>query len=286
MSSNLLRKRTAPDASGCIQKITPANAGWEYVGFEVYLLEPGMTLTQETGSFEACLVLVAGRASVKTADASYDNIGQRMSPFERTKPYSVYVPPKNSFTVKAETALELAVCKAPAKGKFPSRLIGPDAVNTAQRGKGHNQRYVQNIIDENADAEGLLVVECYTDEGNTSSYPSHKHDTDNPPHETDLVETYYHRFDPPQGWGMQRVYNDDRSLDVCVAPYDKDVVLAPKGYHPVATLAGYDNYYLNVMAGPLHLWKVNWEKDHAWINTDAYPRKKNTGGGCGCGCCD
>ncbi|PPS58974.1 hypothetical protein CRX72_26715 [Pantoea sp. BRM17] len=50
---------------------------------------------------------------------------------------------------------------------------------------------------------------------------------------------------------MQRVYTDDRSLDVCVAPGNRDVVMVPRGYHPVATLAGYDNYYLNVMAGPV-----------------------------------
>lgn len=271
---NLLSKARQPSVDGCIQKITPESAGWKYVGFEAYLLKPGQTLTQDTGSTEVCLVFVAGKGSVKTNDGQFDHIGQRMSPFERTKPYSVYVPPKNSFTVTADTDLELAVCKAPAEGKYPSRLIGPDNVESVNRGKGFNQRFVQNILDDAAEAESLLVVEVFTDEGNTSSYPSHKHDQDNIPHETYLEETYYHRFDPPQGWAMQRVYTDSRDLDECVAPYDKDVVMTPKGYHPVATLAGYDNYYLNVMAGPTKLWRFTWEKDHAWINTEEYPRKK------------
>ena len=31
---------------------------------------------------------------------------------------------------------------------------------------------------------------------------------------------------------------------------DGDVVLVPRGYHPVGAPAGYDCYYLNVMAGP------------------------------------
>ncbi|MCD8141604.1 MAG: 5-deoxy-glucuronate isomerase [Planctomycetaceae bacterium] len=274
MAQDLLSKCSAPGSDGCIQKITPANAGWHYVGFEAYLLKPGMTLTEDTGSDEVCLVFVAGKGSVKTKDGTFEHIGQRMCPFERTKPYSVYVPPNNSFTVTPDTDLELAVCKAPATGKYPSRLIGPDAVNSVNRGKGRNTRFVQNILDDEAVAESLLVVEVFTDEGNTSSYPSHKHDTDNIPNETYLEETYYHRFDPPQGWAMQRIYDDSRSIDECVAPYDKDVVKAPKGYHPVATLAGYDNYYLNVMAGPTKMWRFTWEKDHEWINSDAYPRSK------------
>ena len=51
---------------------------------------------------------------------------------------------------------------------------------------------------------------------------------------------------------------------------DKDVVMVPKGYHPVATIAGYDNYYLNVMAGPVRKWCFTWEDDHDWINGETY----------------
>ncbi|MOA41438.1 5-deoxy-glucuronate isomerase [compost metagenome] len=114
------------------------------------------------------------------------------------------------------------------------------------------------------------MVEVYTDEGNTSSYPSHKHDQENSPDETYLEETYYHRLNPEQGFCLQRVYTDDRSLDECMPVYNRDVVKVPRGYHPVATLAGYDSYYLNVMAGPVRLWKFTWEKDHAWINSESY----------------
>ncbi|MBN0684016.1 5-deoxy-glucuronate isomerase, partial [Pseudomonas aeruginosa] len=98
-------------------------------------------------------------------------------------------------------------------------------------GKGGNQRRVHNILPDSAEADCLLVVEVYTDEGATSSWPSHKHDTAQPDKETQLEETYYHRFDPPQGFAFQRVYTDDRSLDACMAPYNHDVVMVPRGYH-------------------------------------------------------
>ncbi|WP_245869055.1 5-deoxy-glucuronate isomerase, partial [Vibrio fujianensis] len=43
--STLLSKYRAPDSTGCIQKITPKNAGWDYVGFEVYELKAGQNLS-------------------------------------------------------------------------------------------------------------------------------------------------------------------------------------------------------------------------------------------------
>ncbi|CAM3659460.1 5-deoxy-glucuronate isomerase [Vibrio aerogenes CECT 7868] len=271
--SKLLSKYSDPAQDGCTQKITPANAGWEHVGFEVYELEPGQTLAIHDAGLEVCLVLVAGKATVKTETVSFGEIGDRMSPFERKKPYAVYLAPDDHCEVEALTKLELAVCKAPGNGTFETRLIAPDDIDAEARGQGNNQRFVHNILPDYAQADSLLVVEVYTDEGCTSSYPSHKHDTANEPQETYLEETYYHRLNPSRGFCMQRVYTDDRSLDESMAVYDKDVVKVPKGYHPVATIAGYDNYYLNVMAGPSRKWLFTWEADHEWVNGEDYKNK-------------
>ena len=270
---SLLAKRQPPDINGRIQHITPESVGWRFVGFEVYLLKKEQILTLESGEKELCLVLVAGLASVKTRNAEFPGIGRRRSPFERTPPYAVYVPHHDRVEITADTDLELAVCSAPGNGDLPARLIKPQDVGVERRGKGHNQRLVHNILPDDKRADSLLVVEVYTDEGDTSSYPSHKHDREDSADETYLEETYYHRFQPEQGFAMQRVYTDDRALDECMAPYNHDVVIVPRGYHPVATLAGYDNYYLNVMAGPVRKWKFTWEKDHAWVNSDSYPVK-------------
>lgn len=257
---------------GQIQHITPQSAGWRYIGFDVWMLKKGQSITLESGERELCLVLVAGLASVKTTKADFPGLGQRMSPFERTPPWAVYVPTQDKVEVTADSDLELAVCSAPGKGTLPARVIRPQDVGVEHRGKGRNQRLVHNILPDNAQADCLLVVEVYTDEGATSSWPSHKHDTAQPGKETQLEETYYHRFDPPQGFALQRVYTDDRSLDACMAPYNHDVVMVPRGYHPVAAMAGYDSYYLNVMAGPERKWLFTWEEDHAWINSPDYPR--------------
>ncbi len=129
-------------------------------------------------------------------------------------------------------------------------MIGPDSHAVMTRGKGNNVRYVTDIINETDPADSLLVVEVITPAGNASSYPPHKHDRDAFPEETQLEEVYYHRLNPSQGFGFQRIYTDDRSLDVSMTIEDGDVTLVPRGYHPCAALHGYDLYYLNVMAGP------------------------------------
>lgn len=268
----LLSKYQTGDTNGRVQHITPESAGWRYVGFDAYQLKKGQTLDLNSGDQELCLVLVAGLAAIATRTIEFNAIGRRMTPFERTPPFSVYVPHDDQAHIVALTDLELAVCRAPGWSDLPARLIAPDDVGVEQRGKGHNKRLVHNILPENEPADSLLVVEVFTDEGDTSSYPSHKHDTENSASETYLEETYYHRLDPAQGFCLQRVYTDDRSLDECLPVYDRDVVKVPRGYHPVATLAGYDNYYLNVMAGPVRKWQFTWEKDHAWINSADYPK--------------
>jgi 5-deoxy-glucuronate isomerase len=67
-----------------------------------------------------------------------------------------------------------------------------------------------------------------------------------------------------EGFGVQLVYTDDRSLDEAIQVRDGDVVLVPRGYHPVAAGPGYDLYYLNVMAGPRRRWLVTTDPDHRW----------------------
>jgi 5-deoxy-glucuronate isomerase len=261
---NLLVRSSAPDASGRVHQVTPASAGWTYVGFEVYRLAEGQELRKRLDGREACLVLLSGTAAVSADGQNFGVIGGRASPFE-PDPWSFYAPAGAAWAAKAETDCEIAVCTAPAQGKLPARVIPPDEVGQEIRGKGTNTRHVRNILPETKPAESLLVVEVITPSGHWSSYPPHKHDRDALPDESLLEETYYHRLDPPQGYAVQRVYTDDRSLDETMAVADGDVVLVPRGYHPVGAAHGYNLYYLNVMAGPKRMWKFHNDPAHEWM---------------------
>jgi 5-deoxy-glucuronate isomerase len=257
-------KITPRAGEGRTAHITPATAGWTYVGFDLWKLKAGAAAAGGEAGREVCLVFIAGKGHVTADGQDFGVIGDRNSPFAG-KPWSVYVPAGKLWRVVAENDVTLAVCTSPGEGKLPARVIGPDALHQETRGKGNNVRHVTNIIPEWDPAESLLVVEVITPGGNTSSYPPHKHDQDNLPHESLLEEVYYHRINPPQGFAFQRVYTDDRSLDEAMAVDDGDVTLVPKGYHPCATTHGYDLYYLNVMAGPKRTWKFHNAEEHAWL---------------------
>ena len=180
-------------------------------------------------------------------------------------PHAVYLPPGRDVRITAHTDAEIALCSAPATTGAAPRLIEPASMRRTVRGHGTNTRYVRDILPQDAPAEALLVVEVITPPGHSSSYPPHKHDTDAMPTESSLEETYYHRLDPPQGFAFQRVYTDDRSLDEAMTVEDHDVVMVPRGYHPVIVPHGYTSYYLNVMAGPHRVWHFHNDPAHAWM---------------------
>ncbi|MCM5705222.1 5-deoxy-glucuronate isomerase [Larsenimonas salina] len=263
--SSLLVRPHSPDAEGKVLEVTPESAGWGHVGFCVHKLTQGDKVSFETGDREACVVLLTGRATIDCGDKRWENIGERMDVFEKTRPYAAYLPNDTSYSVEALTDVEVAICSAPGKGSFKARLIGPDQIASTTRGEGSNVRHVHDILPETEDADGLLVVEVYTPAGNWSSYPPHKHDEDNLPHESLLEETYYHLLNPSQGFAFHRVYTDDRSLDETMAVEHGNCVLVPRGYHPVGAPHGYELYYLNVMAGPKRIWKFHNDPDHEWM---------------------
>jgi 5-deoxy-glucuronate isomerase len=244
--------------------VTPQSAKWTYVGFDLLHLRPGEEAGANPRDIETCLVLISGRARIKCDDLDFGVLGERSDPFEG-KPWSVYAPPGAHWTAEAQSEVELALCMAPGQGRFEARVIGPDKVHQEVRGKGSNTRHVTNILPEWESAENLLVVEVITPGGNSSSYPPHKHDQDNLPHESMLEEIYYHRIKPRQGFAFQRIYTEDGSLDETITVQDGDLTLVPKGYHPCAALHGYDLYYLNVMAGPRRIWKFHNQKEHEWL---------------------
>ena len=249
-----------------IQDLTPEKANWKFVGFEVHDLKKGETLTGGSNQREFCVVLLSGSLFFKAESQVFGLKKGRESVFDTKPPIAMYVPMKNDWEIKANEKSEVAICSAPGtKGQLKPRIINSKNMSKEIRGKGSNTRYICNILPENEAADSLLVVEVVTPSGNWSSYPPHKHDTDNLPHETYLEETYYHRVRPNQGYVVQRVYNDNRTLDENISATDRSVVMVPEGYHPVGVPYGYKSYYLNVMAGPKRIWKFQNDPDHDWI---------------------
>lgn len=244
----------------------------EYVGFAAYQLADGETLPLAGQDREVCIVLLSGHASIQgrhSQHGSFDwlQIGDRQSVFDDKSPFAAYLPPHTEAQVTAHGDAEIALCMAPGAvgDALPPRLIEPASMKRSMRGKDANTRYVCDILPDTEAAHSLLVVEVITPSGHSSSYPPHKHDTDYLPAQSFLEESYYHRIDPAQGFVFQRVYTDDRSIDQALAVENNDVVLVPRGYHPVCVPYGYRSYYLNVMAGPKRVWKFHNDPAHEWM---------------------
>ncbi len=251
---------------GKTHEITPASAGWRYVGFSLYRLRAGETASEGTGETEVILVMVEGKAELTGAGQSWGELGDRMDVFEKSPPHCLYLPNGVNWTATATTNCTIAVCKAPGVSGHQPRKIDPSGISLTQRGEGTNARYINNIAMEAEDyCDSLLVTEVFTPAGHWSSYPSHRHDEDDFPRITYLEETYYHRLNPAQGFGIQRVYTEDGTLDETMAVKDGDVVLVPRGHHPCGAPHGFEMYYLNVMAGPLRKWRFQADPAVEWL---------------------
>src|SRR5436305_1798309 len=118
--SKLLVK--AGGEKGRVIHVTPENAGWTYVGFDLWKLSPGEKAQGHSPDREACLVFVAGKGRVIAGTEDLSEIGERTSPF-KGKPWSVYVPAGMRWAVTATTPVELGVCSAPGEGKLAARVI-------------------------------------------------------------------------------------------------------------------------------------------------------------------
>ena len=188
-------------------------------------------------------------------------VGERATPFAGA-PDAAYLPPGTRFTITGEA--ELGLCFAPAARRRRAARATRDRRRPRDARPRRPRAHDPPDPDGGEPADSLLVCEVHTPPGHWSSYPPHKHDRDAMPEESFLEETYYFRIDPPRGFGLQRVYTADRSLDETLSVRDRDTVLVPRGYHTVSAPPGYAVYYLNVMAGPTRAWAVANDPDHEW----------------------
>jgi 5-deoxy-glucuronate isomerase len=262
----LLRRARGPEPGHRrVHDIRPADAGWRYVGFSEHRLRTGEGFERPRDDRENAVVVMEGAVSLVAAGRRYPSLGSRASVFDGPPAPILLVAPGTGFEVRAETDATVIVADAPAAETRVSRLVSTDEMLAETRGQGVTERRIHHLLPPTAEAGRLILFEVFTPGGNWSSYPPHKHDTEDPPREAYLEELYYYRFARPEGWALARIYTADGSLDETHVTRDGDVVLVPRGFHPVAAAPGYDAYYLNVMAGPRRAWHFSLDRDHAWL---------------------
>jgi len=266
-------KKLPPHQSGELFHLSREEAAWQWMSFFVRRLAPGEIYRASVPAEEAVFVILAGRCRANWGEGDRQ-IGRRDNVFGGL-PYALYLPAGNSVTFQAETICEIAECRVPSTAKLQPKLVTPSDVQTNLRGGGNASRQIVEVIAPDFPADKLVVFEVYTPGGNWSSYPPHKHDIHNPPHEVDLDEIYYYRIAQPDGFALQQLYTQDRSRDLTVRAQDGDTVLVRDGFHPVVAGPGYDVYYLNFLAGTSRTMSVTEDPKHVWLRStwkDTDPR--------------
>jgi 5-deoxy-glucuronate isomerase len=264
-----------PDEVGEIISVNPERAGWQYISFGVRCLRTGDRLSGETGEDETALVVLGGQCDVESTVGNWKGLGKRRDVFDGL-PYALYLPRRTAYAVRATTPLEVALCSARVERDFPARLIQPQDVDVETRGGKNVTRQIYHMIKPEFPAHRLLVCEVYTPSGNWSSYPPHKHDQANPPHEVKLEEIYYYKISHPEGFAIQRLYTKDGRVDETLTVRTNDLVLVREGYHPVVAGPGYHCYYLNVLAGDLRSMQAADDPTYAWVRETWAPRETDS----------
>jgi len=237
----------------------------KYLDFSVLRLNRHEDVKLGSRQRETVVVLISGACNVVLDNAAKPVRMSRGNVFD-DPPWAIYLPRGHQACVRARRATELIVATARAKRKTLSvRVIGPRQVETEKRGRGNFEREIRNLIVSTDATEHVVFGETINGPGNWSSYPPHKHDTYDPPHEYPLEEIYFYKLHPPQGFGFQRVYTKNRRFDEVYLIENDDVVMLKKGYHPVVAAGGYKLYYFWIIAGRTARLCFVDDPAHAWV---------------------
>ncbi len=259
---------------GVYQYVTSNDAGWEHLNFLAKTMISGEKWVGETGNNEYLFVLLGGNFSAETSLGTWKTTNGRKDVFSGL-PHALYLPKNTQFEITpVGNSLDMACSWCAAEDDYPAHFITPaDVMNMGieYRGGDNASRQINRLLPPGSPCNKLVCVEVYTPSGNWSSFPAHKHDARKTDPDTgklleaDLEEIYFYKIDKPQGFAIQKVYNDDRSLNEIAEAHNNDMVLVPEGYHPVIAGHGYNVYYLNFLAGSDQSLASSDDPDHKWI---------------------
>jgi len=256
------------------QSISSSEAGWEFLNFEARTMKKGETWGGNTQDDEVLIVLLGGDFSAETLQENWQTENGRRDVFSGL-PHALYLPPHTPFKLTAQSEmLDIACGWCRTNQQHSAQFITPEMVEEMGielRGGDNASRQINRMLPPGSDCHRLVCVEVYTPSGNWSSFPAHKHDTvkidpaTGNVQEAKLEEIYFYKIDKPQGFAIQKVYTDDRSLNEIAEVHNNDVVLVPRGYHPVIAAHGYNVYYLNFLTGSHQSLANTDDPNHQWI---------------------
>jgi 5-deoxy-glucuronate isomerase len=202
--------------------------------------------------YEMLFVALKGSFDISVDNELFQEVGCRKDVWSGNAD-SVYAGTAGIIKIKAlQDDAEIAVAGCICKKSYAPFRITPEEVDMVDVGSNEtkSRRRIFHILGQNGRGRigNLLVSELHADEGCWSGYPPHKHDTENPPEETEFEELYHYRFDPETGFGAQFWYLDNVEPK-CYMTRSGDTFAFRKGFHPTVTSPGHRSYIFTVLVG-------------------------------------
>lgn len=257
-------------ASSIYHSITPQSANWSYLHFEAREMSLDEVWEYDTQENEMVIVLLGGNFKVESNKGNWETINGRKDVFSGIA-HTLYLPRNTQFTLTSvSNSLDIAYGWCLSDEDFPAKFVTPKNTPVVIFGGDNATRQFNDLVPPGFGCSRIVSREVYTPSGNWSSFPAHKHDErilDNAGNvlEPYQEETYFYKFQKPEAYAIQQVYTKDESLDEIIKVRHNDVVLIPKGYHPVVAEHGYHCYYLNFLAGSDQCLENTTDPDHEWI---------------------
>lgn len=252
-----------PKLSPGYNKIVDSSSGLKFINeFGILLLDENSRFKDSSGNKEIGLVLLEGSCSIKVGKENWQ-LEPRKNLFKE-KTGVIYIPPGFDFEISQGPA-KIATCKVVASIESQPLYIKPEEVKSKMVGKDNWLREVRNILGPGAVSQSLIIGETINFSGNWSGTPPHKHDDLSSGNESVNEELYFFYFDKPQGWGMERIYTQDGSIDELLKIKNDTVTIMPQGFHQVVSAPGYNLYYLWILAGINNQLTPFEDPEHKWI---------------------
>ena len=261
--------------------------GWQHTGFRAATLGGNAPTSIELAAeaVERVLVPLAGESfAVDYVLADGTTGSQELT--GRTSVFHgpadcLYLPTGSSATVTSANG-RIAIAEASTTETRPVQCLPAAEVPVELRGSGISSRQVHNFATPaGLDCVKIIACEVITPGGNWSSYPPHKHDEAIPGSESRLEEIYYFETEVSRDsnapaaadpFSLFSTYSSTAGeITTSATVRTGDIALVPFGYHgPLAAAPGYDNYYLNVMAGPddERVWLISDDPAHGWVRKE------------------
>jgi len=233
-------------------------------------MSKGETWEHDTQDNEMVIVLLSGNFKVESDKGNWETKNGRTDVFSGVA-HTLYLSRNSKFTLTAMSdTLDIGYGWCKVDEDFPAKFVTPEDTPVVIFGGDNATRQFNDLVPPGFGCSKIVVREVYTPSGNWSSFPAHKHDerivdAAGTVLEPIQEETYFYKFQKPEAYAIQQVYTKDRSLDEIVRPRHNDVVMIPKGFHPVVAEHGFHCYYLNFLAGTDQCLANTTDPDHEWI---------------------